>query len=106
MHSHDIAWAAGLFEGEGCITTAGKNQKSRALKLQMTDRDVVERFQQIVGSGPVLFMDTPTNKKRYIHLLIWQIAQRKEVTRILDMFLPFLETVEPTKHLMCWITTN
>ena len=37
----NIAWAAGIIEGEGCITP-GMRPNSFRLTLEMTDRDVVE----------------------------------------------------------------
>ncbi len=46
----EIAWAAGLFEGEGCIT---KNGNSPALRLNSTDEETVIRFQRIIGAGAV-----------------------------------------------------
>ena len=51
-----IAWAAGLFEGEGSIvlrrntTTGGVELR---LLMNMTDQDVVERFGAVVGCGLV-----------------------------------------------------
>lgn len=48
----ELAWAAGLFEGEGCIFGA-KDKTSGIvyplLSLAMTDLDVVERFHRAVG---------------------------------------------------------
>jgi len=44
--TNEIAWAAGLFEGEGTLNvyrrSSGKLQVQ--VRLGMTDRDVVERF--------------------------------------------------------------
>ena len=45
---HEIAWAAGLFEGEGCLTISGPRAKAI---LKTTDRDVVARFAGVVGLG-------------------------------------------------------
>ncbi len=46
----EIAWAAGLFEGEGCITeTRGR----LILRIHMTDEPVVRRFDDIVTCGLV-----------------------------------------------------
>lgn len=45
-----IAWATGLFEGEGCITN---RSGSVSLRLVSTDRDVVEKFQAIMGFGKI-----------------------------------------------------
>ena len=41
-------WAAGLFEAEGCVSFDG----TPAMHLVSTDKDVVERFAEVVG-GPV-----------------------------------------------------
>ncbi|HYY33714.1 MAG TPA: hypothetical protein VE693_09085 [Gaiellaceae bacterium] len=46
----EIAWAAGLFEGEGSITHVyGRTQ----LRIQMADHEVLERFLKIVGVGKI-----------------------------------------------------
>lgn len=42
----DLAWAAGLFEGEGSITCSGRAPR---LQLKMTDPEPVERFCEILG---------------------------------------------------------
>jgi hypothetical protein len=46
--AEEIAWAAGLFEGEGCFTHAHGLVNAR---LQMTDLDILERFGRIAGVG-------------------------------------------------------
>ncbi len=46
----DLAWAAGLFEGEGCITLS---KNCPVLQLNMTDQDVVQHFHRVVGFGTV-----------------------------------------------------
>jgi hypothetical protein len=80
-----IAWAAGLFEGEGCITkrSGGYDQ----LKLSMTDFDVVRKFGSIVG------VEQYCNKKIYkAHhkpQLEWYCRKRSDIVRILTAFLPF-----------------
>lgn len=45
------AWAAGLFEGEGCVFISGRGQPLIAIK--MADEDVLRRFAAIVGVGRV-----------------------------------------------------
>lgn len=43
----DIAWAAGLFEGEGCfVFTYGK---PKSAQIQMTDLDVLEKIHRLFG---------------------------------------------------------
>ena len=84
-----IEWAAGLFEGEGCIYS-GKN--SRQLILQMSDKDVVESFCDIVGVGSVKEQDiakrtgNPNHKKGYR----WIVCNKKDIISVLDKLLPYL----------------
>lgn len=44
----DLAWAAGLFEGEGSISPTKSGWQ---LTLGTADRDVAERFHQVMGVG-------------------------------------------------------
>ena len=85
----DIVWAAGLFEGEGCIHILQQKLKKktyRTLSLSMTDLDVIERFVDVVGygnlRGPCM---AKLSTKPYWQ---WNICKRPEVSRILKMFLP------------------
>jgi hypothetical protein len=50
LRAEEIAWAAGLFEGEGCLTTSGERQ---VMLLNSTDEDTPRRFVEIVGAGKV-----------------------------------------------------
>ena len=56
MH-RSIEWAAGLFEGEGCMTWRDKEHKRPYLKLTMTDFDVVQKFAEIVNCGSLTSVD-------------------------------------------------
>ena len=48
--SEEIAWAAGLFEGEGSVCF-GNNTVT--LSVAMTDEDVVRKFHKLIGYGYV-----------------------------------------------------
>lgn len=58
----ELAWAAGLFEGEGCFNVRLGSRRHlfypQAL-LKMTDEDVVRKFHRIVGMGSVYFKGVP-----------------------------------------------
>lgn len=47
---HSIEWAAGLFEGEGCIYKR-KDRNAARLCLLMTDKDVVDNFAAVFPGG-------------------------------------------------------
>ena len=50
----NLAWAGGLFEGEGCFsTTTARGLHFARMRLTSTDRDVIDHFHQIVGCGQV-----------------------------------------------------
>lgn len=52
IDSTDLAWVAGLLEGEGSFTYQGIGTKRNiAVLCHMTDRDVLERLQQKLGVG-------------------------------------------------------
>ena len=48
--AEEIAWAAGIFEGEGCITESNGRLVTR---ISNTDGSVLERFRDIVDAGTV-----------------------------------------------------
>lgn len=90
MRETDVAWAAGLFEGEGCISIYAEDRPR--LSMAMTDRDVMERFQSIVGgllNGP-LPRRMSRNGTLCQALWEWRLSGIDDVTRCLDAFLPYL----------------
>lgn len=82
----EVAWAAGLFEGEGTITLNGV-AKSPRLKLSMVDADVVRRFHAIVGVGHTC----PWDDKNPAHQiqLCWYTGAKADIARVLDMLIPY-----------------
>ena len=81
----DIVWAAGLFEGEGYIYT-NPSSKCRCIGIEMTDKDVMQKYVAVVGYGQLNPRKTvPANRKQSWR---WDIGKRLEVSRILKMFLP------------------
>ena len=82
MHK-SIEWAAGLFEGEGCIDSRGY------IKLEMTDKDVVEDFQRIVGCGVIYEPKLRDGRKQSYY---FQVGNKKDVRSILSSMLPYLGT--------------
>ncbi len=83
----DIAWAAGLFEGEGSCMIRGKKRQP-VLALSMTDEDVVRRFHTIVERGTVnTYRAYQPNRKRQWH---WQVASKDDVLYVLALFWDYL----------------
>ena len=56
MRQTDLAWAAGLFDGEGCVSLRPRqraNQRTRGYELRveasMTDQATIQRLQSLFG---------------------------------------------------------
>ena len=81
MTSTQLAWAAGLFEGEGCMS--GRN----TLRLQMTDKDVVEKFHDAVGLGKIYYYPSRDGKRK--ETWTWYLEKRNFVRLLLSKFLPY-----------------
>ncbi len=50
MDREDWAWAAGFYEGEGCVTY---NSRSLYLKVAQKELEPLEKFRNIVGDGKI-----------------------------------------------------
>lgn len=86
-----MAWAAGLFEGEGSIThtrNSGRQSRQRWLTLSMTDGDVVRRFARVVACGTVKLHER-TNP-RWEPIYKWTCSRWADTERVLRAFLPYL----------------
>lgn len=62
----DIAWAAGIFEGEGCFSTFPNQNNTRryiGLQVNMTDEDVVERLYNVFGVGTFAPWHPPSHRE-------------------------------------------
>ena len=85
--SEDIAWAAGLYEGEGSCHIDKRG--SAFVSLTSTDLDVVEKFQRIVGAGRIYGYDEK-RKETYKRAYKWRTTKKSEAANVLAMLLPYL----------------
>lgn len=90
--THEVAWAAGLFEGEGAIWITKRDSLLR-IRLSSTDLDVLQRFHAAVGVGYILGpykpngSKTPEGRKLIYN---WETNRLPEIAEVLDAFRPFL----------------
>lgn len=84
----ELAWLAGLLEGDGSFELArnGPNTVAPTLRIAMLDKDVIDRVAEMFGS-PVYSYLTPKGDKT-----MWrtQISKRAVVEPILKQILPYL----------------
>lgn len=86
----DIAWAAGIIEGEGSIQSARRKQKASQghyiairVRVVMSDRDILERLQRIFNIGRVsAYRNTQGLGKKQLYR--WEAASRRDVAAVCD----------------------
>lgn len=86
----DIAWAAGLFDGEGS-TSVLKAQRDKYAYIRMSvsqkDRRVLDKFQSIIGVGRIYKAN-----KRPIHSL--DIYKQEDVENTLNLLWPHISELK------------
>lgn len=87
-HREDLAWLAGLFEGEGSFSLLQANTYPipRA-KVSCTDKDVIEKIYRIVGFGS--FFEAP-QANGYKMQWQWQTASFEGFQAFVAMIWPWL----------------
>ena len=85
----DIAWATGLFEGEGMMGVFGNGAKSKvtSMALIMSDEQTVRRFAAIAGIGSVY---GPFNYGRGKPLWRWRANRTYDCHRLIRRMWPLL----------------
>ena len=75
----ELAWAAGLFEGEGCFASWRKQRKGRPegqyhrmarASITMADEDILQAFQRIIRVGAI-YLTKRADPKRIHHKQLW-----------------------------------
>lgn len=100
---HEIAWLAGILEGEGCFSPRHGAKGTICVKLEMTDRDVVERAAAIFPASPKVKIHTATRCGRNgewkpIHRYRWY---GKEATALMKLVYWQMGTRRQGKILEC-----
>ena len=84
-----IRQAAGLFEGEGCISSDKAQPNKRTLSMSMTDFDVMEWFVNFVGIGVLHGPCTYRTKPHALPYWWWKSVAHRDVKWILEMLSPY-----------------
>lgn len=83
LDAEDVAWACGLFEGEGSLSVRAGDKVS--LSLSTTDLDVLERFRAIIGAGS-LSSQAPGRNGRNKRLWRVVVHEASDIFRIVALF--------------------
>jgi hypothetical protein len=84
----EIAWAAGLFEGEGsCSIQWVKGRAYASMSMMLTDDDVLYRFRDLIGGRVSMAMERGGNTKP---IWSWRLYGRNKIEPIAKLFWPWL----------------
>jgi hypothetical protein len=86
--SHDLGWAGGFFDGEGCVFVRLPRGKTTSITVQVSQRlrEPLDRFAKIVGLGGV-YKITPTASRSPFY--VWGVRNAKDIAALTDMLIPF-----------------
>jgi hypothetical protein len=91
VDTQQLAWFAGLFEGEGNIAIA-KNGGTR-LTIRMTDRDIIERVAELFPVQSIQVVVPKPARAGYSQpktQYAWRVSDPARVREILQLILPWL----------------
>ena len=92
MDRHELAWAAGFFDGEGWANAAGRGVQSR---INQSDSDgvpdVLTRFQHVIGLGRI---HGPVREEGRLDLYYWDATSRGDVEAVANAIWPWLGDVK------------
>ncbi len=96
MNDTDRAWAAGFWDGEGCVSLTHRaygyssNPIPRiVLQIAQVDRRVLDKFQRIMGYGNVLGPYKPKTKNSSPYY-VWRVEGNKNLQPIFELLAPYL----------------
>ena len=86
----NLAWAAGLFEGEGCINgyVSKDGMRGIQLSLNMRDFDAVVQFRDVIGFGHLY--EKPPGKPHWSPQLQWHVGTFEHAQAVIAMLWPWL----------------
>ncbi|MEK6227433.1 MAG: hypothetical protein AABM40_14220 [Chloroflexota bacterium] len=88
MESHDFAWAAGFFDGEGWANRSGRGVQSRINQAGLDGvPEVLTKFQRIVGVGRI---KGPVVAEGRQPLYYWEATSRPDLTRVAELIASWL----------------
>jgi hypothetical protein len=90
INKEAVAWAAGIYEGEGCIACYPKpviSNTSIVIQLSMIDRDILSRWGEIVGRGR---LNGPYCRKEYKPIWTYSMSNYENVQYTIAIFWKWL----------------
>lgn len=87
MDPVDIAWVAGIVEGEGHLFQH-RDKRVFGITVNMTDLDICQRLAEVTGMGTVSQGRIPAPGKKTLYT--WQVSKRTDALRLFLAIAPLL----------------
>lgn len=91
MTDVEIAWVAGVVEGEGSFLTSmtGEYGPYACVQVGMTDGDVIERLASVTGMGRIS-VEEPSRGRATKTLYRWRVQKNADACALAVQLLPHL----------------
>lgn len=96
MRETDRAWAAGFWDGEGCVSLTYRSYGYSTnpiprivVQVAQVDRRVLDKFQKIMGYGNILGPYKPKTKNSNPYY-VWRVEGNTHLQEIFDILGPYL----------------
>jgi ssDNA-binding Zn-finger/Zn-ribbon topoisomerase 1 len=86
MTGEQVAWLAGILEGEGSFLVRG--HRAVAVQVVMTDRDIIDRLVLVTGVGRI--NGYKPAKPHYKQAWVWHVRRRAHVIPVVNAVMPWL----------------
>lgn len=87
MTNQEIAWVAGILEGEGCFDGNGTGKNPR-VRVELKDHDVIERLHALIG-GKISY-PKQRNPGKWSATALLSVCGRAEVEPLLRAIRPWM----------------
>jgi hypothetical protein len=94
-NTHELAWAAGFFDGEGSVLYRGRKRRELCLTVSQADRRPLDRFAAAIGMPGVRGPYRPRNANGKPYF-VFSVAAHTRVQAIVAMLWRFLS--EPKRQ--------
>jgi hypothetical protein len=90
----DVAWFAGLFEGEGCLSRQRPSEGCWRMVIEMSDEDVLLRAQSIFGGR---LYKKPRRKASCKDTWAWKIGSQEKINYVVELIYPHMSARRKAK---------
>lgn len=90
MNDSELAWLAGILEGEGTFSIRNTNPRNRGISIRcsMTDTDVVERIFELTGIGGIT--KVKPREEHHKQQTLWAASKRSDVVDLITRLKPWM----------------